>query len=193
LSLKNAGRGAGGQEDEVVDEARMEAGEQGKMATGEGWYALHVSEAPWMTSDRFGSGCRFEGKIPFPELGVNLRILEPGKPACLYHRENAQEDFFVISGECILVVEEQERPLRAGHFVHCPAGTTHVFVGAGSERCVILMIGRRRSKQDICYPVSEVAGRHGASVTEETTDIAKAYAGVQRQPMAPVWPLYGVD
>ncbi len=177
----------------MVEEAHLEETEDGTFVTTDGWFALHVSEAPWMTSERFGGGCRFEGKTRFPEVGVNLRILEPGKPACLYHREEAQEDFFVLAGECIFVVEEQERHLKAGHFVHCPAGTNHVFVGAGEERCVILMVGHRPETEAICYPVSEVAAKHGASVEKETPDPREAYGALELEPSESIWPLYGVD
>ena len=41
----------------------------------------------------------------------------------MHHRENAQEGFLVLSGECLLIVEEEERRLRAWDFFHCPGGT----------------------------------------------------------------------
>ena len=176
-----------------VNEAHLESSDSGRVATTDGWFVLHASEAPWLRSERFGLGCRFEGQTRFPQIGVNLRVLEPGKPACLYHRENAQEDFFVLSGECILVVEEQERRLRTGHFVHCPAGTTHVFVGSGEKPCVILMIGHRPAAEELCYPVSEAAAKYGASVAEETPDPRKAYGEMKLEPIEPIWPLYGVE
>lgn len=163
----------------------------GRGVASDGWFVLHTTEAAWMTTDRFGSGVRFEGEHTLPEIGVHLRILQPGEPACLYHRESAQENFFVISGECTLVIEEQERALRAGHFVHCPANTDHVFVGAGDGPCVILMIGARRDDLKICYPVSEAAGQYGASVAEETPDPATAYGSVDRRRAEVTWPLWG--
>ncbi len=177
----------------MIEEARYETTEEGEVAASDGWFVLHTSDTPWIRSERFGLACRFEGKVPFPHVGVNLRVLEPGVPACLYHRENAQEDFFVLSGECLLVVEEEERPLRAGHFVHCPAGTNHVFVGAGTGPCVILMIGYRPETEKPCYPVSETAARYGASAAKETTDRHEAYGDKMLSPAAPIWPLYGVD
>ena len=97
---------------------------------------------------------------------MNVHILLPGQQACRYHQESAQEDFLVLAGECLLIVEEQERPLRQWDFVHCPGGTRHVFVGAGEGPCAVLMIGARPEPTDIHYPVSEVAGRHGASVDD---------------------------
>lgn len=180
-------------EESLVDEARLDETDNGVVPSGDGWFALHVSEVPWMRSERFGKGCRFEGADRFPQTGVNLRVLDPGVPACLYHGENAQEDFFVLSGECIFVVEEEERRLRAGHFVHCPANTRHVFVGAGEGPCVILMIGHRPETEELLYPVSEAAARYGASVQEETTSQEEAYGDFQIEFIEPIWPLYGFD
>ena len=175
----------------MVEEARLEQTDNGKSPATDGWFVLHIAEAPWLRSERFGRGCRVEGNTRFPEIGFNLRVLEPGKPACLYHRENAQEDFLVLSGECTLVVEEQERQLRAGHFVHCPAETNHVFVGDGDGPCVVLMIGHRPVREQICYPVSKAAARHGASVSQETADPSEAYGEMQLEPTEPIWPLFG--
>jgi uncharacterized cupin superfamily protein len=112
----------------------------------------------------------------FEEVGVNIRVLEPGQPASLYHAESAQEDFLMLRGECVLVVEGEERRLRAWDFVHCPPLTKHVFVGAGEEPCLILMVGARNPGLDIVYPVEEAALRHGAGVEEETRSGPEAYA-----------------
>ena len=175
----------------MMDEARLEETEHGKVAVSEGWFVLNASEAEWLGTDRFGKGCRFEGKTRFPEIGINIRVMEPGQPACLYHRENAQENFFVLSGECLLIVEGEERRLRAGDFVHCPAGTNHVFVGAGDGPCAVLMVGYRPKQEELCYPVSEVAARYGASAEKETPDPRVAYGDLKRMPISAVWPLDG--
>ncbi|HJO04670.1 MAG TPA: cupin domain-containing protein [Acidobacteriota bacterium] len=174
----------------MVDEADLRRTPGGTVATTDGWFVLHASDAPWMRSVRFGAGCRLEGESGFPDVGINLRVLDPGKPACLYHRENAQEDFFVISGEGILVVEEQERPLRAGDFIHCPAETNHVLVGAGDAPCVVLMIGYRPDPKELCYPVSAASDKYGASVAEETPSPQEAYGARDIEPIASIWPLY---
>ena len=174
----------------MADEARIVKGENGIEVKGDGWFAVHVSEALWNRSDRFGAGCRFEGDVRFPQIGVNVRVLQPGQPASLYHAESGQEDFYVLSGECLLIIEEQERRLKAGHFVHCPAWTKHVFVGAGDKPCAILMIGFRSSDKKIRYPVSAAATRHGASVEMETDDPRTAYGKlpVHDIPAKGVWP-----
>jgi uncharacterized cupin superfamily protein len=142
----------------------------------EGWFVLNARESRWKNEGPLGSYCNFEGKRRFPQLGINISVLEPGEAMGMYHRENAQEDFLVLSGECLLIVEEQERRLKAWDFFHCPAGTEHIIVGAGDSAAVVLAVGARgRGLGGVVYPVSELAARHGASVERETTDPSEAY------------------
>ena len=116
------------------------------------------------------------GEHTFSELGIRLTVVEPGQPTTLYHAESSQEDFLVLSGECVAIVEGEERHLHAWDFVHCPAGTGHAFVGAGDGPCVLLGVGARSEEGTIVYPQSEAAAKHGASVDEETTSPHVAYA-----------------
>jgi uncharacterized cupin superfamily protein len=127
----------------------------------------------------------------WPDTGVNVQIMQPGQPNCRYHREPDQEDFLVLQGECIAIIEGEERPLRQWDFFHCPAGVDHVFVGAGEGPCAVLMIGSRRHNQ-AHYPVNEVAAKYGASVQEATDQPAEAYADWRQEPWQTVqnpWPL----
>jgi uncharacterized cupin superfamily protein len=164
-----------------VPEAPLEDSGSGLAPSGEGWFVVNVRDAEWWTSKTFGSGCGFENeKAEFPQLGINISVLEPGEPNCLYHSESQQEAFLVLSGECKLLVEGEERPLQAWDFVHSPAGTQHVFVGAGEGPCAILMVGARSEGEQLLYPVSELAGRYGASAEEETPDPKQAYARFER-------------
>jgi len=141
------------------------------------WFVVNVRDARWRRHHAFGASCRFEDREkPFEQLGVNIRVLQPGEPNCLYHSESLQEDFLVLSGECLLLVDGEERPLQAWDFVHSPPGTEHVFVGAGDGPCAILMAGARSEDERLHYPVSEVARRHGASAERDTTDPEEAYA-----------------
>lgn len=162
----------------MVPEAPLERTDGGLAPKGEGWFVVNAREARWLEGD-FGSFTRFEGAredgAKFPLIGINIGVLQPGQPSCMYHRENEQEDFLVLSGECLLLVEGEERRLRAWDFVHCPAWTDHVFVGAGDGPCTLLAIGGRTGG-DIVYPASELAQRHGAGVDEETPDPKQAYA-----------------
>ena len=161
----------------MTEEARLTETAEGLAPTSEGWFVVNVRDAVWYDDDTFGSVCHFEGMdVEFPQLGVNIRVLEPGQPNGRYHAESNQEDFLVLAGECLLLVEGQERRLKAWDFVHCAPHTQHIFVGAGEGSCVILMAGTRASDRTIVYPVSELALRHRAGVAKETTSPAEAYA-----------------
>jgi uncharacterized cupin superfamily protein len=160
-----------------MDEARMEQTEHGMTAATEGWFAINVRDAAWVTNDEFGAACIFEGDAaPFAQVGYTLAVLAPGQPNGLYHREDDQEDFLVLSGECVAIVEGEERRLRAWDFVHCPPGTEHIFVGAGDGPCVIFMAGARAHRGSAVYTRSEAALRHGAGVDAETSVSREAYA-----------------
>lgn len=165
-----------------MPEARLEDSGSGLAPASEGWFVVNVRDAEWLTSENgekrpSGSECSFEGRgVEFAELGVRLHVLPPGQSNGLYHSESKQEDFLVLSGECLLLVEAEERHLRAWDFVHAPPGTQHIFIGAGDEPCVILMVGARSGDWEVLYPVSDLAARYSASVEEETFDPQQAYA-----------------
>jgi uncharacterized cupin superfamily protein len=164
-----------------VPEARLDDAGSGLAPASDGWFVVNVRDTEWWVSKAFGSGCGFESEaFSFSQLGLNLSVVEPGQSNCLYHSESQQEAFLVLSGECTLLVEGEERPLRAWDFFHCPAGTEHVFVGAGDGPCVILMTGVRTPDEQLLYPASEVAARYGASAEEETPDPKQAYARFER-------------
>ena len=129
--------------------------------------------------------------VKWKDTGVNVQIMQPGQPNCRYHSEPVQEDFLVLSGECIAVVDGEEKPLKQWDFLHCPPGTGHVFVGAGDGPCAVLMIGSRRVEA-AHYPVSELAAKYDASVKKETDVVAEAYADWRKEPWRPTdvdWPL----
>jgi uncharacterized cupin superfamily protein len=159
-----------------VPEAPRRDGEHGSVVEGEGWFVLNVREAQGLDDGYSGTFTRFEAReARFADFGINVSVLLPGKPGSMYHRENVQESFLVLEGECLLLVEEQERLLQAWDFVHCPAGTAHVFVGGGDGPCVVLMAGARREDRTVHYPVSEAAARYGAPVTQATDSPREAY------------------
>jgi uncharacterized cupin superfamily protein len=159
-------------------EAPIEQTSEGKRAAGEGWYVLNAREARWSIHEKFGSSAQLEGAAGFGQVGVNIRLLQPGQPNCHYHRESEQEDFLVLAGECIAILEGHERRLGPWDFVHCPPGTDHVFVGAGEGPCLLLMLGARNPECQIVYPVEPAALRYGAGVERETTDPRESYAGL---------------
>jgi len=168
----------------MVPEARLERTESGLAPTGEGWFVLNAREARWRHAEGRGARLDFEGETEFPQVGVNLFVLAPGEPMGMYHWEADQEEFLVLSGDALLVVEGDERPLRQWDFVHCPAETKHIIVGAGEVPCAVLAIGAREHQEGTDwggYTVDEAALRHGAGVERETTDAEDAYARVPKR------------
>ena len=154
----------------------------GLVADVEGWFVVNAREARWDDWGPLGVCCTFEGKRRFPQLGINVSVLEPGQSLGRYHAENAQEDFLVLAGRCVLIVEEEERELRAWDFIHCPPGTRHIIVGAGEGAAVVLAVGARGvGRRGLVYPVSAAAAKHGVSVKEEARDPAAAYGDLPRR------------
>ena len=164
----------------MVPEAPLEQTDQGTVPKGEGWFVLNARDAHWRYAEGRGAVCDFEDEFEFSQLGLNPFVLEPGEPMSMYHWEADQEGFLVVSGEGLLIIEGQERPLRQWDFVHCPRDTKHVVIGAGTGPCVVIAVGARDRSVDNPdwggYTVDEAALRHGAGVEQETTDAREAYA-----------------
>ena len=160
-----------------MERAAIDDTPYGRNPAAEGWFVLNLGDALAVRNEEKG-GATYplepEGG-PFTGFGVNVQVIWPGEPNALYHSESVREAFLVLSGECTLLIEEEERPLRQWDFVHCPPGTRHVFVGAGDGPCSILMIGARTEDATIHYPVSELAAKYDASTTKETPNPDEAY------------------
>ena len=165
----------------MVSEALLRTTRYGLMPDGEGWFVVNAREIRWREWGPLGIYCDFEGKRRFPQLGVNISVLEKGQSLGRYHAENAQEDFLVLAGRCLLIVEEKERELGPWDFFHSPPRTAHMIVGAGRGAAVVLAVGARGlPRKGLVYPVSKTATKHGVSVARETDDPAEAYADVER-------------
>lgn len=168
----------------MVPEATLEQTEAGLAPRGAGWFVLNARDAAWRHREGRGKRLPFTGltradeETYFPQVGINLLVLAPGEPIGMYHWEADQEDFLVLFGEALMIVEGEERPLRQWDFVHCPPGTKHIIVGAGDGVCGVLAIGAREHMGPDWggYTVDSVALRHGAGVEEETNDPERAYA-----------------
>lgn len=163
----------------------------GLTAIERGSFVVNLADARWMGHQAAGRWTDFEPPDGFEHYGIGVHVLEPGQPNGKYHSESVQEDFLVLSGECILIVEDEERHLQAWDFFHCAPGTNHIIVGAGDGPCAILMAGLRGEEKKLHYPVSEVAGRYGASTPEETDTPRVAYSdwAGEYEPVRAPWPL----
>jgi uncharacterized cupin superfamily protein len=164
----------------VVREAEVKEG----VPQSAGWFVVNARDGRWSYNE-MGAYCGFEGtdEAGFPELGINLNVLQPGVPMAMYHEEPGQEHFLVLRGECLLIVEGQERPLRTWDFFHCPPMTKHVILGAGEGPAVVVAVGARRGPAS--YPVDETAVRHGAGVDKEVASPAEAYAAYSKPSEGP--------
>jgi uncharacterized cupin superfamily protein len=169
----------------VIPEADLQAGKYGLVPTGEGWFVLNAREGRWRIWPGVGARLSFEGETDFAQLGINLVVLEPGEPIGMYHSEADQEDFLVVAGEAVLIIEDAERPLRAWDFVHCPADTAHMIVGAGDGPCVVIAVGAREHYGAIRYLVSEAALGHRAGVEVPTGDPSVAYSHLPERRWSP--------
>jgi hypothetical protein len=138
----------------------------------------NLTEIRWRTIPGLGFGASPQQDESWEQIGLHVRVLGPGETLSMYHRENDQEDFLVLSGEGTLLVEGEERPLRQWDFFHCPPGVAHAILGGP---LAVLAVGARGHEIKAgtgwgSYPVDALAQRHGVGVEEETDDPDVAYA-----------------
>jgi uncharacterized cupin superfamily protein len=168
-----------------MPEAKLKKTEHGLVPESDGWFVLNARDVPWSHTNGLGSACFFEGETPFPEMGLNVNVLQPGEAGAMYHAEGHQEGFLVLAGEGLLIVEGEERPLQAWDYAHTPPDTPHVLVAAGDRPFVYIAAGSRSDAPSrLRYPVDETAQRHGAGVSEATSSGKEAYAGLEIEPGA---------
>ncbi len=123
-----------------MPEAPVRMSKNGLVVDGEGWFVVNARQSRWKDEGPLGSYCTFEGKRRFPHFGINISVLDPGERMGMYHRENAQEAFLVLAGECTLIVEGEERLLTEWDFFYCAPGTDHIIVASGVQSAVVLAV-----------------------------------------------------
>jgi uncharacterized cupin superfamily protein len=141
------------------------------------WFVRNIRDMKWFARPGRGFVTEFLGGDD--QVDVNLFVLGPGESMSMYHWESDQEGYLVLSGEALLIVEDEEHPLRQWDYFHCPPPVSHTIVGAGDRPSAILALGARdhqRGPDWGGYPLSDVALKHDASAEEETTDADVAYA-----------------
>jgi uncharacterized cupin superfamily protein len=168
----------------MVSEASLEETEVGVVPASTGWFVMNARDARWFDKPGQGHSCpltgddEYEAETFFPMLGMAIRVMSPGEVSTTYHWETEQEDFLVLSGEVIAIIEGEERPLKQWDFVHCPPETRHAFVGAGDGPCVLLCASSRQFQKDGpwgFYCADETAARYNAASPEDTQDGSIAY------------------
>jgi uncharacterized cupin superfamily protein len=179
----------------VVTEARLERVASGLAPVTPGWFVVNTADAAWTYNEHYGGVCIFESDefvlrgrpdltaYEKPHAGFTIRVVPPGRPSALYHAEAVQEDFLVLLGECVLIIEDEERHLKTWDFVHCPPRTAHAFVAKEPGPCVILATGNRLDDHEPVSLRSEAALRHDAGSDVDTTDPERRGSwDVQRPP-----------
>ena len=164
-----------------MHEAQIEKTLEGHEPAGGGWFILNLGEMVWETIPGFGAWRGFDDPDADPAqpgIGVHVHVLQPGESNGYYHAEAAQEGFLVLSGECVAVVEGEERRMRRWDYLHSPPGTEHITVGAGDEPCAILMFGSPDPTRKVEWIANETAAKHGASVARTTGRDTEAYGDV---------------
>ena len=171
-------------------EAGLRETDTGLVPEGEGWFVLNLRDASWTTLPGGGTWVGFGADGVQQQIGVGVHILPPGESPGRYHAESDQEGFLVLAGECVLIVEGEERRLRQWDYFHCPPGTAHITIGASEEPCAIFMLGARTPGKLLDYTPNDLAARHGASVTERVDNSKDAYADQDRTftPVRSPWP-----
>src|SRR4051794_3240976 len=163
----------------MVQEARLKETDAGLVADSTGWFVMNARDGRWFEKPGQGfsvplTGCdEYEAETFFPMLGMSIRVMRPGEPAGTYHWETEAEDFLVLHGEGLLIVEGQERQLKQWDFVHCPPETKHAFVGSGDRPFVLLCASSRQFQKDGpwgFYCADETAAKHNAAAPEDTQD-----------------------
>jgi quercetin dioxygenase-like cupin family protein len=174
-----------------MHEAKIAETETGRVTADDGWFILNAAEMGWSTVPGGGTWCVFEApSAPSQTLGIGIHILNPGETPGFYHAESEQEGFLVLSGECLAIVEGEERRMGPWDYLHSPAGTAHITIGAGDGPCAILMVGARSPDHTTQYIVEPAAAKYGVAVETATDSPREAYAN--RPPIVPApspWPL----
>ena len=168
-----------------MHEAKLEDDGHGLQPTTDGWFIVNLSDISWETTPGGGTWCGFG--VREQAIGVGVHILMPGDAPGFYHAESTQEGFLVLSGECIAVVEGEERRMRQWDYFHSPPGTEHITVGAGEEPCAILMFGAPDPRRKVSWIANETAAKHDASVAR-TTSVGTEVYGEDLPPVSRVPP-----
>ncbi len=168
-----------------MHEAALKETDAGLVPESAGWFVMNARDGRWFAKPGQGHSIpltghdELEAETFFPMLGMAIRVVAPGEPIGTYHWETEQEDFLVLHGEGVLIVEGEERPLRQWDFVHCPPGTKHAFAGGPNHTLVLLCASSRRFQKDGpwgYYCSDATAAKFNASSPEDTQDGSVAYA-----------------
>jgi uncharacterized cupin superfamily protein len=155
-------------------EAPFEETEHGLVCKGDGWFLVNARDVRWRESKGRGVSSNFGGDTLFDQLGVGITVVGPNEPTTMYHWESNEEDFLVLRGGGIAILDGEEHQLRQWDSIHCPPGTVHTFIG-GPEGLVLFGVGAREHPDEGSYVADSLAARYGAAPERNTESTAEAY------------------
>jgi hypothetical protein len=131
----------------MVPESQLEKTEHGLVSKGEGWFVLNKRDAVWRHVDGRGASASL---APISKASGNSSSSASIRSCSGSGRTDGHVPLEGRSGglprgvgEAVLIIEGEERQLRAWDFVHCPPNTKRVIGGAGSGPCFVIAVGAR--------------------------------------------------
>lgn len=113
-----------------------------------------IYPAPYAAMMQGRSSLRLGEAGGLTQFGVNLVTLAPGAMSSLRHWHHHEDEFVMVTeGECILVQDEGEYPMRAGDCAAFPAGSTngHHFVNRSDRVARFLVAGTKAPREIAVY------------------------------------------
>lgn len=109
---------------------------------------------PYASMMRGRSSLRLGDAGGLTQFGVNLVTLEPGALSSLRHWHRAEDEFvMILSGECVMVTDAGETPMRAGDCAAFPANSPdgHHFINRSSAPMTFLVAGSKSRHEVATY------------------------------------------
>lgn len=88
------------------------------------------------------------------QFGVNLVTLEPGALSSLRHWHLNEDEFVMVTeGECVMITDAGESPMRPGDCAAFPAGSTdgHHFINRSAAPARFLVVGTKAPREVATY------------------------------------------
>lgn len=111
----------------------------------------------------------FGHKVRGDQIVVSMAQKEPGTGSKT-HTHKVEQFNYVVSGEMLAVVDDEERRVTAGGLIHIPIGTPHSFIAVGKEPAVFLNI-KHKAEDMGGYPVDGVYDTHAVIDLKDEKDV----------------------
>ncbi len=135
-----------------------------------------IYPAPYAAMMAGRSSLRLGDAAGLTQFGVNLVTLAPGAMSSLRHWHLNEDEFVMVTeGECLLVQDQGETPMRAGDCAGFPAGSTngHHFLNRSDKPATFLVVGSKAPREvatysDVDLMVTMAAGKASFTLKDGT-------------------------